>query len=309
LRGKKLVHEDNSGVVFACEKNGTRWRFDLQSHSLIPLGAGLDPEHSASTIDVPTSIKDADRWFAEQVESRPCSPSHPPGSDRAIARWGDQYFMVTCTLGPFVAVAYAFGYESSMILLAEHPRVFAHLASRYVDYFAAHYAWAARAGYDGGHMVESWCSADTISPDVYREWIAPIHRDAARMIQSKGLKADLYLPGYCMPLLGALRGQGWAALRIDDLCRGREQDIAEARRILGAEQCLFGNMSSYALLRADWEDIAARAHYQYESAGTTGRFIISNGSGICDQTSTHMVDRWLDYAVKLAKVSAVQRTE
>jgi hypothetical protein len=306
LRNKTLIREDAESAVFRCDNTGQNWRFDLRSHSLIPIDGVGEPVFGKQESDefsnpenVPHSIEEADTWFAEHVQRQVGAPSCPPLEDRAVARWGKSHFMVTCTLGPFVAVAYAFGYESSMALLADRPQVFAHLASLYLQHFAAHYEWAAKAGYDGGHMVESWCSADTISPGMYRDWIAPIHRDAAQMIKSTGLKADLYLPGYCMPLLGYLRGQGWDALRIDDLCRGKEQDIAEARSILGEDQCLFGNMSSYALLQDDWEDIAARASYQYESAGKNSHFIISNGSGICDQTDPHAVDRWLDYAMKL----------
>mgnify|MGYP005837963361 CR=1 FL=1 len=116
------------------------------------------------------------------------------------------------------------------------------------------------------------------------------------MIQSKGLKADIYIPGYCMPLLESLAAQRWDAIRLDDLCHGREQDIAEARRVLGPEQCLFGNMSAHALLRGDWADIEARALYQYETGGNGKAFIISNGSGICDATDPTIIDRWLGYA-------------
>jgi uroporphyrinogen-III decarboxylase len=307
LRGKTLERQDSQNVTFRCEQSGRRWRFHLESHVLVEVdGAGVRVGHAPHAGDVrasaqpPKTIAEADAWFRRRHEGRSSAPAHPPHADRAVAKWGDRHFMVTCTLGPFVAVAYSFGYESSLILLAEHPRVFAHLATLFLQHFEAHYEWAAKAGYDGGHIVESWVSADTISPDPYRRWIAPIHRDAARMIQSKGLKADIYNPGYSMPLLLHLRGQGWDAIRLDDLCRGQDQDIGEARKILGPGQCLFGNMSAYSLLRGEWKDISARTLYQYEAAGKEGAFIISSGSGICDQTDPAIIDRWLSYARSLS---------
>lgn len=309
LRNKTRERENSEGVFFHCEESDRHWCFDLRSHSLIEVDsvgrpiAARQQSGDPAQIEPPATVQEAETWFVEHVRAGQWWPSCPPQEDRAVAKWGDRYFMVTGTLGPFVAVAYAFGYEPSMLLLADRPRVFAHLAELYLQYFAARYDWAAKACYDGGHMVESWCSADTISPDVYRDWIAPIHRDAARMIRSKGLKADLYMPGYCMPILGHLRGQGWDAIRLDDLCRGREQDIAEARRVLGSDQCLFGNMSSYSLLRGEWEDIAARTRYQHETAGQDGRFIISNGSGICDRTDPIVVNRWLNYAMSPAVIN------
>jgi uroporphyrinogen-III decarboxylase len=199
-----------------------------------------------------------------------------------------------------VAVVYALGFETGLMLLAAEPRVFARLEELYLDFYEEHYAWASQAGYAGGHMVDSYSGTDTISPEVYRDWVAPIHRQCADMIHRHGLLADLYIPGHVMPILEHLAGQGWDALRIEDTCKSWEQDIGEARRILGDEQCLFGNMSAYALLRGDWEEIRLRAKYQHDAAGRTGPFIISNGSGIPDRTDPHIVDRWIEYACELA---------
>lgn len=119
------------------------------------------------------------------------------------------------------------------------------------------------------------------------------------MIRSHGLKADLYLPGDTTPIWPFLHGQEWDALRIDDLCRGRELDIGKARRLLGPELCLFGNMSSYALLGGELRDVEARARRQHEAAGSDGRLIVSNGSGICDRTRPEVIDAWLSFARSL----------
>lgn len=173
LRGKTREQQDDRSVVFRCDETGRRWRFDLVSHSLIEVdeaGAAIErAETSQTTVYMPCNITEADAWFRRRHNSA-SGPSHDPSSDRAIAKWKPMgYFMVTCTIGPFVAVVFAFGYENAMVLLAERPRVFAHLEALYLQYFEDHYSWAARAGYDGGHIVESYCSADTISPDTYRQ--------------------------------------------------------------------------------------------------------------------------------------------
>jgi len=205
-----------------------------------------------------------------------------------------------CTLAPYVAVVYALGFEVGLTLLAAEPKVFARLEELYLDFYEEHYAWASQAGYVGGHMVDSYSGADTISPASYRDWVAPIHRQCAEMIHRQGLRADLYIPGNVMPILEHLAYQGWDALRIEDTCKDQEQDIGQARRVLGAEQCLFGNMSAYALLRGDWEEIGTRARYQHEAAGRNGPFVISNGSGIPDRTDPHIVDRWIEHSCELA---------
>jgi hypothetical protein len=307
LQGKKLERQDRESAYFRCQETGRRWRFSLASHVLLEVddvGWTIDhPRHpgdSRATAEPPQTTAEAEAWFGRHHEGSTGAPPGPPEEDRAVRQWGDRYFMVTCTVAPFVAVAYTFGFEPSLVLLAERPRVFARLAELYLERFRAHYEWAARAGYDGGHMVDSWASADIISPALYRDWVAPLHRESARMIQSTGLKADLYSPGYCMPLLEHMRRQGWDAIRIDDRCRGGEQDIGVARRALGPDQCLFGNLSSYSLLGGDWNEIVARVRYQHEAAGRDGRLIVSNGSGICDQTDPDIIDRWIACARDLS---------
>jgi hypothetical protein len=307
LQGKTLEKRDERFVFFSESASGRRWRFDVQSHVLVETDAeGHLIDHAAHHGDArhdtqpPRTVAAAEAWFREGPGLQPCQPGDDPAADPAVAKWGSRYFMVSCTLGPFVAVAYAFGFESALTLLVENPRVYARLMELYLDHFRPHYEWAARAGYDGGHMVESWCSADMISPELYRHWIAPLHRASAKMIQTCGLRADLYSPGWFMPMLPHVRGQGWDAIRIDDQCRGEELDIGEARTLLGPEQCLFGNLSAYSLLRGNWPEIAARTRYQFDSAGGNRPFILSTGSGLCDGTDPAIVDRWLEYARSLS---------
>lgn len=299
---KIIECETPEGVHFRCPKTGRRWLFRQDSHVLTEIHAETETIRTVEEAggSVPRTVAEAEDWFRRRYGGASAAPAHDPACDRAIQRWGRDLFMVTCTLSPFVAVVYALGYEPALTLLAESPRVFARLEELHLEYYAAHYEWAALAGYDGGHMVDSYTGADTISPATYRDWVAPIHRQCAAMIHRCGLLADLYLPGYMMPMLTDLRGQGWDAIRLEDRCKGIEQDIGEIRRVLGSDQCLFGNMDAYALLRGDWSEIAARARYQWEVAGRTGPFIISNGSGLCDATEPAIVDRWLDYARALA---------
>lgn len=302
---KIIEAETDEGVIFRCPKTGRRWLFRNDSHVLTELGAAPEASNTETAAEpvagaIPQTIGEAEEWFRRHIGEASAAPTYEPGLDRAISHWGGERFMVTCTLSPFVAVIYALGYEPALIMLAESPRVFARLEEMYLEHFTAHYAWAARAGYDGVHIVDSYTGADTISPAVYRHWVAPIHRQCAAVIKRHGLLADLYIPGYMMPMLSDLRGQGWNAIRVEDRCKGIEQDIGEVRRLLGPDQCLFGNMDAYALLRGDWPEIAARARHQQETAGSTGPFIISNGSGLCDATQPAVVDRWLAYAMELA---------
>lgn len=307
LDGKTLEREDADFAFFRETAGGRRWRFDRRSHVLVEVGADGDvrdhaqhPGDSRAALKPPGTIAEAEDWFRQGPGAVSEGAAPAPDFEPAYARWGGRYFMTTCTVGPYVAVGYALGFEPALTLLAENPRVYARLMELYLGQFRSHYEKAAQVGYDGGHMVESWCSADLIAPSVYRNWVAPLHREAARMIQACGLKADLYSPGWFMPMLDAVREQGWDAIRIDDQCRGVDQDIGEARRLLGPDQCLFGNMSSYSLWRGDWDEIKARTRSQFDAAGRGAPFIISTGSGLCDETDPAVVDRWLAYAIEVA---------
>lgn len=302
---KEILAETDEATTFRCPKTGRTWRFSHDSHCLIEVDAAGQaladtPEHATPADDPPRTIPEAEDWFRRRYADAPRTPSHAPADDAVIQRWGQTHYTAVCTLSPYIAVIYALGFEPGLMLLASEPRVFARLEELYLEFYEPHYAWAAQAGYDGGHMVDSYASADIISPATYRDWVAPIYRQSVAMIHRQGLLADLYTPGQVMPMLEHLAGQGWDALRIEDACKGQEQDIGLARKALGPEQCLFGNLSAYALLAGDWEDIQRRARYQHEAAGQSGPFIISNGSGLPDRTDPDIVDRWIEFACELA---------
>jgi len=306
LKDKKIIKETHEYVFFECTKTNKKWRFDINSHVLVEIDdsgciiPSKHPGNSRLAEEIPTTLAEAQDWFEKRYRNIPYELP-PPQDELAVKKWGKEYFMVTSTLGPFVSVAYSFGFEQSMFLLAEYPDIFINLAELFIQRYEIHYEWAKQAGYDCGHMVESWCSADVISPDTYKNWIAPIHRQAVSMIKSKGLKAELYNPGWSIPLLPFFREQGWDIIRFDDQCHGAEQDIAVIRNTLGSEQCLYGNMNAYSLLGGNWDDIAERTRYQYEKGAKTGPFIMSNGSGICDKTEPEIIDRWIDYYFTLSQ--------
>lgn len=129
-RGKRLVRLDERAAWFTTDDEpGRRWRSDLDSHVLVELdaeGGVVDPaSHAGSAAageDAPATVAEAESWFLRRYEGVSAAPAGRPEEDPSAARWRGKLFLVTSTLAPFVAVAYAFGYERSMVLLAEHPR-------------------------------------------------------------------------------------------------------------------------------------------------------------------------------------------
>ncbi len=190
-------------------------------------------------------------------------------------------------------MCYSLGLETALIMMVEAPRVAAYMLERFMAGVPRHARELAAAGYDAGFVVDSYASADIISPKTYADWIAPIHRAHAQAIRQAGLKSVFYNTGNIMPLLPAIKTLGFDALSFEERCKGIEMDIAAMRKEVGPDQCLFANFDSYLLLRGDREAISCEVRRQVSSAGRDGAFIMGTGSPVCDATDPDAIDCWI----------------
>jgi uroporphyrinogen-III decarboxylase len=141
-------------------------------------------------------------------------------------------------------------------------------------------------------MCDSWASADILSPQTYRDWIAPLHRRIAAALHAAGLKAVIYNTGNVLPMLDTLAALGYDALSLEERIKGVEMDIGEVRKVVGPDLCLFGNFDSYLLLAGDRQRIREEVDRQIRGAGSRA-FIMGTGSPICDGTEPDTVDYWI----------------
>lgn len=296
LEGKQV--EEREGRVLICDPaTGQRWEYLMDGRRLVELDdAGRprwDRAKTTGALHEPiTTRAQADRWleahgYGAAHEEPDAAPQAP---DWLVANYGDRYFVAGVVGGGFHQLCYALGLETALIMMAEVPRVAAYMLEQLMSDVPRRARHLAALGYDGGLVVDSYASADIISPQLYADWIAPIHRAHAQAIKQAGLKAILYNTGNILPLLPIIKTLGFDALSFEERCKGVEMDIARIRAEVGPDQCLFGNFNSYLLLRGEPEAIAREVRRQIAAAGRDGAFIMGTGSPICDATEPAAVD-------------------
>jgi len=300
LEGKQ-VEEQGGRILITDPASGGRWEYRMDGRRLVELDArGRARSEQAKTTGVlhaPIITREAaDRWLEDhgygRTDESGAAPSPPRPRDWIVEHYGHRYLTAGAVGGGFHPLCYSLGLESALIMMKEAPRVAAYMLERFMAGVPRHARELATAGYDAGFVVDSYASADIISPQMYADWIAPIHRAHAQAIRQAGMKSILYNTGNILPLLPSLKTLGFDALSFEERAKGVEMDIAAIRREVGPEQCLFGNFDSYLLLRGDREAIAREVTRQVSGAGGGG-FIMGTGSPICDATDPEIVDFWI----------------
>jgi len=301
LEGKQVA-EEAGRVLVADTGSGRRWEYLRDGHRLVELGpdGAAKPERvvipSVIEAEPPATIAEVDAWF-ERTGTDPVAATMAYAGRRAPAALRDSFpdhFLAAEVGAPFHPVCFALGFETALVMLHETPGAFCHMSERLTAGLPALCRWVASNGFDAGMSCDSWASADIISPDTYRNWIAPLHRRVADELHRAGLKAILYNTGNVLPFLAAMKEMGWDALSVEERVKGVEIPIGDVREAVGPGQCLFGNFDAYALLRGDRAEIESEIHRQFDAAGRDGAFVMGTGSPVCDGTDPEVIDFWLD---------------
>jgi len=301
LEGKQ-VEEKQGRVVITDPASGRRWEYLAKGRRLVELDSQGQPlsERAKTTgvlHDPITSKGEADRWFESHAYFDAVETARPSaeekGPDWLVKEYGERYLTARGVGGGFHQLCYSLGLETALIMMMEAPRVAAYMLERFMAGVSQRARQLAKRGYDAGFVVDSYASADIISPQTYADWIAPIHRAHAQAIKEAGLKAILYNTGNNLPLLPVLRTLGFDALSFEERNKGVEMDIALIRQGVGPELCLFGNFDAYLLLRGDREAIAREVGQQIRAGGSEGAFIMGTGSPMCDATEPDTIDFWI----------------
>jgi len=293
LRGKSYKREDYSHVYFVDEQTGEEWVFHKEGHWLIQadkigevrgdnLGFGIEP---------PKNRTEADDWLKQHFPHLEEPPQPYKPNRRFRERFPDR-FLCSITIAPFAGLAYALGFEPTLVLLHTDPSLCAYMIERTMAHVPIYYSRLASDGFDCGLMCDSWASADIMSPDTYKNWIAPLHKIVSDELHKVGLKSVMYNTGNVLPMLETMANLGYDAISVEERIKGVEIDIKEVREAVGPDQCLFANFDSYLLERGDRDAIRQEIKRQIAAAGPRS-FVMSTGSPVCDATDPDIIDFWI----------------
>lgn len=293
LKGKSYSREDYSHVYFTDDTIGEEWVFHKEGHWLVraeELGqARLD--NTGANVEPPGSRAEADEWL-ERHFPLPDSVTGQHTPNRALRERFPERFLCASMAAPFAGLTYVLGFEPVLFLLHDDPALCAYMMERTLAGMPEHCKRLAADGFDGGMMCDSWASADIMAPQVYADWVAPLHKSVSDALHAAGLKSIIYNTGNVMPLVGTIAQLGFDAISVEERIKGVEMDIGQIRRQVGPDQCLFGNFDAYLLLAGDREKIRSGVRRQVSEAGPRA-FVMGTGSPVCDATNPDVIALWI----------------
>ncbi len=157
-------------------------------------------------------------------------------------------------------------------MMWQDPGTFQVLLDKLADAVGAHLEAQSQAGAVAVQLFDTWAGA--LSPHDFRKWALPAARRALSHVKSA---PTLYFTRDTAAFLPYLRETGAQGFAID-----WRTDIGRARRELGADVILQGNLDPIALF-ATPEEIRERVHEIIEKAGPRNH-IFNLGHGITPQT-------------------------
>jgi len=198
----------------------------------------------------------------------------PP--QRLVQAFGNKAFITLPMGNIFFNSLYFFGLERGLTATLTNPKFFKTLmelnAAQELEVVKA----AALTGLDGIWIAEMLVSADIVSPQLYKEMVAPIHRQLVSEAHRRGLKALVYFTGDCFPLLSVAKSVKYDGVVIESQDKhGNKNDVADVRRRLGSEVCVFGNLDPVDhMIIGDEKTLRQEVRRQIFVAGRHGAFVM-----------------------------------
>jgi uroporphyrinogen decarboxylase len=182
----------------------------------------------------------------------------------------DEVPILTSLKGPFSLAAFLRGVEGFLGDLLDHParaRDFLRVATDNQVRYAEAIIKAGGVPFIGDPVA----SGSMISSTMFREFAQPYLAELVRVAHEAGVKAGLHICGETARMLEGMVATGADFLSID------EMDLAVARRAVGPDVVLMGNVSTRLLLEGSAEQVDEAARVCLETGGE--RMILSSS---CD---------------------------
>jgi len=235
-------------------------------YSYIKLGRPAEEIHSNKDLEgahVRTAQELVDEGFLD-----------PPR--QLVERYGQHTFITLPMSNIFFNSVYFFGLEEGLIATITNAALFDALLELNTEQELEVIKAAAKVGLDGVWLAEMLISADVISPRLFEQKLAPLHRKLVQEAHRLGLKVLTYLTGDCLQLLQIAREVGYDGVVVESQDQhGNKIDVAEIRQRLGPEICVFGNLDPVDhLIRGDETTIFEEVRRQIYAAGKEGAFVM-----------------------------------
>lgn len=128
------------------------------------------------------------------------------------------------------------------------------------------------AGADIVFVSDPASSGDAISKKQYEEWGAPYTKRLVNLIKRSGVKTILHICGNTTDRLELMAQTGVDCLSLDGAV-----NFEDARKILGPNFCLMGNVDTTLLAMGEAKAVEEKAKETLQKAGKDGCLLLSGG--------------------------------
>jgi uroporphyrinogen decarboxylase len=177
-------------------------------------------------------------------------------------------------------------FAAARALLYSRPQAAQRLLERLADAMAAYLAAQAAAGAQALMLFESW--AGLLAPREFTRFALPAVRRTAAALRGTGVPL-IYYANQGAALMPAV-----AQLEVDVIGVDWRTDLAQARRLLGPDKAVQGNLDPAALFASPAE-LRRHADLVLDEAGDAPGHIFNLGHGIWPDTDPDAVARLVDH--------------
>ena len=176
------------------------------------------------------------------------------------------------------------GFENGLISMLKKPDKMEYLLNRSYEAMLPRIEALREMGADGYIGSETYCSADLISPDLYRSLLLAPQKKFYTALKQMGLIPITYFLGDINPLLEDIKDLGAMGLMVEESKKNFRLDIGDIYQRLERQVCLFGNLDSIYMLQMGSKTQIQDETLRQVSACADGAFIMANGCPISFET-------------------------
>jgi len=169
------------------------------------------------------------------------------------------------------------GFENGLISMLEKPDKMEYLIHECYSALLPRMEALQSMGADGYIGSETYCSADIMSPDLYRNLIFEPQKTFYTSIEQIGLIPITYFLGNVNPLIEDIKKLGVKGLMIEESKKNFRLDVESIYDKLEKSMCLFGNLDSVKILQNGTINEVVDETIRQTKACNKGAFIMSNG--------------------------------
>jgi len=147
-----------------------------------------------------------------------------------------------------------------------------------------------RAGFMPG-MGEASASCSLISPQIYRDFIMPYHKELNDYFRSKGAPMTLHVCGYIDPIMEDILETGINFLSLD-----APSSLERMVQVAGGRMTLMGNVPTGLFASGTREEMEAAVDACIRTAARDSGYILSSGCEIPINSTEDRVEHFFEYA-------------